>query len=100
MIQKRAIKRDKNNVPKIRLWLLIKGFTKKAFKRLVVRGADTIAEEIFKDFAKMYEEMHGEQPTQKMYDTMNACQKDFVEFVKSHKAKEILIEAKEYFVRG
>lgn len=94
-------KKDENKrLPKIKLWLLIRGFTKRAFKKLVVNGAETIAQEIFKDYAKVYEEMHGEQPTEKMFDSMNKCQSDFVEFVKSHKAKEILIEAKEYFIKG
>lgn len=94
------MKDKKDKIPKIKLWLLIRGFTKKAFKRLVVRGADTIAEEVFKDFAKTYEEMHGEAPTGKMYDAMNLSQKKFVNFVSSHSAKEIVIEAKEYFIRG
>lgn len=90
----------KNRIPKIKLWLIIRGFTKKAFKRLVVRSADAIAEEVFKDFARVYEEMHHEKPSEKMHEAMRKSRQEFVAFVKNHKAKEIVNEAKEYFIRG
>jgi len=86
--------------PKIKLWLLIRGFTKKAFKRLVVRGADAIAEEIFKDLANQYEDLHGERPPAKMTEAMEVSRVKFVNFVNSHKAKEIVWQAKEYFIKG
>jgi len=93
-------KKREGKIPKVKLWLLLRGLGKKAFRRLVIKGADTMSEEIFKDFAATYKKMTGKEPTAEMEQAMLQCQHDFVTYVSSHSAKEIVIEAKEYFIRG
>ncbi len=93
-------KRERRKI-NIKLWLIIKGFTKKAFKRAMVQLMKNVTEEVFKDFKRNYMTINEvDTVPDEIEKTINLTRRNAVQFVENAKAKDIVNEAKEYFVKG